>query len=158
MLSVAALAAVLASPARAEPVIEIHDPYARASNTMAGAAFMVVYNTGTTPDRLVAATSEAAARVELHTHVMDGDLMRMVHVEEGFEIPAGDRTILERGGRHVMFMGLTEPFTDGGTVTVTLTFETAGDVTVDIPVDQERMPDAMDHGAMDHGMGHGDGG
>lgn len=158
MLSVAALAALIAAPALAEPVIEIHDPYARASNTMAGAAFMVIENSGTTPDRLVAATSDASARVELHTHVVDGDVMRMVHVEEGFAIPAGDTVLLERGGRHVMFMGLNAPFETGDAVTVTLTFETSGDVVVDIPVDQERMPEDMGHGAMDHGaMDHGDG-
>ncbi|ROU01096.1 copper chaperone PCu(A)C [Histidinibacterium lentulum] len=152
----AALAALIALPAAAEPVIEIRDAYARASNTMAGAAFMVIENTGTSPDRLVAAASDSAARVELHTHVMDGDVMRMIHVEEGFEIPAGDSVLLERGGKHVMFMGLSAPFEDGAGLEVTLTFETAGEIVVEVPVDQERMPaemghDTMDHGTMDHG-------
>ncbi|MEO1154600.1 MAG: copper chaperone PCu(A)C, partial [Pseudomonadota bacterium] len=43
-------------------------------------------------------------------------------------------------GDHVMFMGLTGPFVDGETVEVTLTFEQAGDITVDIPVDLNRRP------------------
>jgi hypothetical protein len=69
---------------------------------------------------------------------MEGDVMRMVHVEEGFELPAGETVVLERGGRHVMFMGLAGPMEQGETVAVTLTFEQAGDMRVEIPVDLDR--------------------
>ena len=64
--------------------------------------------------------------------------MRMRHVEDGFEIPAGGTHALERGADHVMFMGLTGGFADGETVTVTLTFENAGDITIDVPVQRDR--------------------
>jgi hypothetical protein len=119
---------------------EVRDAYARASSPLAksGAAFMQIVNATGRDDRLVSADSDIAARVELHTHVMEGDVMRMVHVEEGFSLPAGDTLTLERGGRHVMFMGLAEPMEHGDTVEVTLTFETAGEVVVEIPVDLER--------------------
>jgi copper(I)-binding protein len=131
----------------------IGDPYARSSGAMAqsGAAFMEIMNTGSENDRLVSAASDVAARVELHTHVMDGDIMRMVEVEEGFEIPAGESVLLERGGNHVMFLGLTRTLSTGDEVDVTLTFERAGDVVVTIPVDNERMPARMGHGG--HGRG-----
>ena len=129
--------ALTASPVLAE--IEIEDPYARASNPMAGAAFMVIRNTGEADDRLLSVSSEAAKRVELHTHSeSDNGIMKMHHVEEGFPIPAGGAYPLERGGDHVMFMGLTEPFEAGDTVSVTLHFEHAGEVALDIPVDLER--------------------
>lgn len=139
-LSLAAAAACLALPALAADAIAVRDAYARASSPAAqsGAAFMAIENAGDADDRLVAASSDIAARVELHTHVMEDDVMRMVHVEEGFEIPAGETVLLERGGKHVMFMGLTAPMEQGGTVEVTLTFEEAGDVTVEIPVDLAR--------------------
>jgi copper(I)-binding protein len=71
----------------------------------------------------------------------------MMHVEEGFAVPAGGMHMLARGGDHVMLMGLNQSLAHGDVVSVTLTFEQAGDVTVDIPVDLERKPD---HGAMDH--------
>lgn len=135
-LSAGIAAVSLSTAASAEIVIE--DAYARASNMMAGAAFMTIANTGEADDRLVSATSQASERVELHTHIMQGDVMKMVEVEEGFVIPAGGSHALARGGDHVMFMGLAAPFEDGGTVTVTLTFEQAGDVTVEIPVDLSR--------------------
>jgi len=155
-LKAAALAAttiLCAIPALAAD-ITVEDAYARASspNAKAGAAFMLITNGGTQDDRLVDASSDIAARVELHTHVQDGDVMRMVHVEEGFALPAGETVVLERGGKHVMFMGLNTSLDQGDTVEVTLTFENAGEILVEIPVDLERMPKG--HG---HGMGHGTG-
>uniref|UniRef100_UPI003514D703 copper chaperone PCu(A)C n=1 Tax=Nioella sp. TaxID=1912091 RepID=UPI003514D703 len=137
---VAALAFAL--PAFADGIM-IHDPYARASSGMAmsGAAFMEIVNQTDTDDRLVEARSEAAARVELHTHMEDANgVMRMMEVEDGFAIPAGQTHALARGGDHVMFMGLTEPFEHGEEIEVTLVFEQAGEITVMIPIDLERMP------------------
>jgi len=118
-----------------------------------GAAFMQITNTGDADDRLVAAASDVAERVELHTHIMDGDVMRMVEVEEGFAVTAGETIALERGGMHVMFLGLTRVLEQGDEIEVTLTFEEAGEMTVTIPVDNERMPAETGHG-MQHGHGH----
>jgi copper(I)-binding protein len=72
--------------------------------------------------------------------------MRMIHVEEGFALPEGGEIRMERGGHHVMLMGLTAPFEQGGTIPLTLIFETSGEVTLDVPVDLERAPaDGHDH-------------
>ena len=149
-LTLAALMA--ASPAFAE--ITIMDPYARSASPAAksGAAFMEIMNSGAEDDRLIGAASEAAAKVELHTHEdADDGVMRMMEVEEGFPIPAGGSHRLERGGDHVMMMGLTGPMEQGDSVAITLTFEKAGDMVVEVPVDLERMPES--HGEMDH-SGH----
>ncbi|MCO6381321.1 copper chaperone PCu(A)C [Oceanicola sp. 502str15] len=147
-----ALAALMAgSPAMAE--IRIVDAYARAASPAAksGAAFMEIVNGGTEDDRLVGVASEAAARVQLHTHESAGEgVMKMRHVEEGFAVPAGGHHLLARGGDHVMMMGLTGPLEQGATVRLTLTFEKAGEVVVEVPVDNERAPEAMDHSKMGH--------
>lgn len=132
--------ATLTTAALADGIV-IDDAYARASNTRAGAAFVMIHNHGTVDDRLVSVSSDAAARVELHTHKEIGDgVFKMMEIEDGFAIPAGGMHGLARGGDHVMFMGLTAPFEQGAVVSVTLTFEQAGDVVVDIPVDLERQP------------------
>jgi len=156
------LAAMVALPALADPVIEIEDPYARTASDMAksGAAFMVIRNSGTTDDRLVAARTDVAARVELHTHTEnESGLMMMIEVEEGFPVPAGGAAMLARGGDHVMLMGLTEPLAQGDSFPVTLVFEKAGEVTLDVTIDRDRKPmhgGGMGHGSMDHGnMNHG---
>ena len=134
----AALALTLsAAPLAAEMVVG--EGYARASNTRAGAAFLTVENTGETADRLVDVRSDAAQRVELHVHRMNAEgVMSMAHAEEGFEVAAGETLVLERGGKHVMFLGLSESWEQGDSVELTLVFETAGEVEVTLPVDLER--------------------
>lgn len=142
----AAAAFVLSAPALAGDMapIMVEDAYARSSTAMStsGAAFMVLMNHGQDDDRLVgAAAVDVAARVELHTHVQDAaGVMKMVEVKEGFVVPAGGMHALQRGGDHVMFMGLKRPLEQGQIISVTLSFEKAGDIVVDIPVDLERKP------------------
>jgi copper(I)-binding protein len=143
----AALAATtLAATAAFAGDVQVNDPYVRVSTAMSvsGAAFMVIDNRGATDDRLVDVRSDAAERVELHTHEQDANgVMRMIHVEEGFDVPANGEARLERGGKHVMFLGLTRPLSQGDVVTVTLVFESAGEIVVEVPVDNDR---PMNHG------------
>lgn len=145
-LSIAALVATLPLSAAAD--IMVMDPYARASSpaAKAGAAFMVLHNTGSEDDRLIGATTEASKVTQLHTHVDDGNgIMKMTHVHEGFEIKAGEKLMLERGGNHVMMMGLTSSLDQDEVISVTLTFEKAGEMVVDIPVDLTRKPAKHGH-------------
>jgi copper(I)-binding protein len=132
--------------------VEIHHPWARATAPSAanGAAFMRIYNTTETADRVVAASANVSKTVELHTHIMDGDIMRMREVE-AIDVPAGGAADLEPGGLHIMFLGLDAPLKEGETFPLTLTFENAGDVTVDVAISG---PGAM---APKHGDHHGEG-
>lgn len=138
----------------------IDDPYARTSRPGAptGAAFLTIMNHTGEDDRLIAVLSDAAERVELHTHQENAEgVMKMIHVKEGFDIPAEGMIALKRGGNHIMFMGVTEPFEDGETVSVTLVFEKAGEIDVEIPVDLERKPKSGSHSGhgSSHDAGHG---
>lgn len=157
-LLAATTAVAFALPALAQDGMTVVDAYARTSGPTAqsGAAFMVIENHTGTDDRLIAAASDVAQRVELHTHIADANgVMQMRRVEDGFAIPAGGSHALARGGDHVMFLGLTRSLAQGDTVTVTLTFEKAGDVVVEIPVDLTRMPGqgaGMGMGHMNHGQ------
>ena len=150
----AALALALALPALAQESLTVSEAYALSSGGFAktGAAFMLISNPGPEDDRLVAVRSEAAERVELHTHLIDANgVARMVEVEDGIAIPAGATHALRRGGDHIMFLGLTQPFEQGKMIPVTLVFERAGEIAVEIPVDLARRP-TQGHGAM-HGSG-----
>lgn len=153
-----ALATFIATPVLAEDAITITDAYARTSGAAAktGAAFMVIENHQTVDDRLLSVASDVAAKAELHTHKEGTDgVMQMLAVPEGFPVAAGGSHELARGGDHIMFLGLTRKLAQGDTVTVTLTFEKAGEVTVEVPVDLERGEAGMDHGKMQHeGMQH----
>jgi len=141
LLAAVAATLTIASPAFAD--IIVLDPYARSSGPTAksGAAFLMIQNTGDGDDQLIGVASDIAKRVELHTHLESSEgVMRMMHVAQGFTIPADSMVQLKRGGKHVMFMGLNGAMDHGDTFTVTLIFRDAGEITVTIPVDLERKP------------------
>ncbi len=113
----------------------IGDPWARATPPVApvGAGYLALHNTGGDDERLLSAGAEVAESVELHTHIMEDNVMRMREVES-IEIPAGDRVLLEPGGLHIMFIGLKAPLVAGETFPLTLIFEKAGETTVTVAV------------------------
>ena len=117
--------------------LEIGQPWARATppSAPAGGGFLKITNTGSTPDRLVSASSPAADLVQVHEMKMDGSVMRMREVEMGLEIPAGGSVMLAPGGYHLMMMGLKAPFKQGASVPVTLVFEKAGKIDVELAVE-----------------------
>jgi len=138
-ISVVLAMLALTPPALAQMTIE--DAYARSAGPMAqsGAVFLAVTNAGNTDDRIVGASSDAAARVELHSHIADEHgIVRMRPATAGFAVAAGTTRRLQRGGDHVMFMGLTAPWRHGDAISLTLQFEQAPPVELNIRIDQER--------------------
>ena len=139
LLSVLALL-LAASPALAHDyklgALQIGHPWARATPSTApsGGGFLSITNTGTTPDRLVSAKSAAAGMVQIHEMKMDGNVMRMREVEKGLEIAPGATVTLAPGGLHLMMMGLKVPFKQDEKVPVTLVFEKAGSIDVELAV------------------------
>ena len=108
--------------------ITVERAWARASAgpVANGVAYFTLENRGGA-DRLLAAASSAAERVELHAHIRDGEVMKMRPVE-AIDIGAGQTVTLMPGGLHVMLMGLKAPLKEGATLPLTLTFEKAGRV------------------------------
>jgi copper(I)-binding protein len=136
LLASAALLMPMASHAHdyTQGDLRIDHPWARAAGANTnGAGYMTIRNTGTQPDRLVAASSPIARTVELHTHILDGEVMRMRPVAD-IPIPAGQTVRLRPGGLHVMLIGLKEPLRQGTTVPLTLRFERAGETTVQLEI------------------------
>ena len=133
--------------------LAIGHPFAfeTAQTAQTAGGFMTITNNGETADRLLAVEADFP-RVEVHTTEMDGDIARMIHLEDGIEIPAGETVVLQPGGFHVMFMGLGgDPFEVGEEVPATLVFENAGRVEVVFGVEARSGNGAMNHGAMGHG-------
>ena len=141
LVFLALCAALLAVPAFAHDyklgAIQINHPWSRATAPSApsGAGYLVIVNTGPTPDRLVSARSSASAMVQIHEMKMDGNVMRMREVEKGLEIPAGGTVTLAPDGFHLMMMGLKGPLKEGTRVPVTLVFEKAGSIDVEFQVE-----------------------
>ena len=105
--------------------VEITAIWARA--TPGGAENGAAYLTALSPngDRLIGATTPAAARTELHEATMEGGVMRMREVP-AIDLPPGQAVTLKPGGLHIMMMGLKQPLQQGQSVPLTLTFEKAG--------------------------------
>ena len=115
--------------------VQIEKPWTRATAPGAQVAggYMTVRNAGAA-DKLIAASSPVAAKVELHIHVNDNGVMKMREVPGGYEIPAKGSFELKPGGAHLMFMDLKAPLKEGDKVPVTLKFEKAGEVKAEFRV------------------------
>ena len=153
MLAAGALLLLAAScPAHAHDYkageLTIDHPMSRPSAARNGAVYMTIENKGAAPDRLVAASTPRAGKAELHTHIMDGDIMRMRQVE-AIDLPAGGKAELKPGGFHVMLLGLTAPLKEGDRYTLTLEFQKAGKVPIEVWVEKPGAADGSSH------RGHG---
>lgn len=160
LFSIAALTLSLLSPAGAHDyeagTLHIAHPWARATvpGQPAGGAYLELENRGGA-DRLLSARSPASARVELHSMTMEGEVMRMRELE-AVPLPAGATVKFQPGGLHLMLMGLKAPLKQGERVPLTLRFEKAGEVTVELSVESPgsmggRKPEAP---APDHAHHH----
>ena len=125
--------------------ITVDHPYARATaaGQPTGGGFMQIDNAGPA-DRLMSARATVSGTVELHEMKMEGDVMRMRQVD-GIALPAGKSVALKPGGYHVMFIGLKAPLKAGDSFPMTLKFEKAGEVTVEVKVEAPGAMDSMKH-------------
>lgn len=136
------LLACLALPAQGQAhdfalgSLQIDHPWARASigAAKAGAAYLMISNVGAAPDRLIAVETPAARRAALHTHMMDEGVMRMRPVE-AVEVAPGEPAVLQPGALHIMLIGLTQPLAEGGSFPLTLTFEKAGAIEIEVKIE-----------------------
>lgn len=126
------------------------DPYVRGvpPGQPNSAAFMQITNKGEAGRALVGGSSPAAEVVELHTHTMDGGMMRMRQVDK-IDLPAGETVSLEPGGLHVMLIGLKQKLVPDEDVELTLSFDDGSQVTLKAPVRKLQMKmKPMKHGHM----------
>lgn len=128
--------------------VVVDHPYA--TPTLAGvsngaAYFRGIRNRGTATDRLVAASTPVAERVELHRMALDGDIMRMRAVD-AIELPAGKELQMRHGqSLHLMLVNLKKPLLVGERFDLTLRFEKSGETTVKVLVQQPRNNAAHKH-------------
>ncbi len=98
-----------------------------------GAAFMTIKNSGKQADKLVAVASDVADAVEIHLSEMKDDVMTMRQVD-GVDVPAGGEAVLQPGSYHIMLIGLKRELAVGEKVSLTLTFEKAGQMDIEAEV------------------------
>lgn len=116
--------------------LKIEHPWSRttAPGVNVGVGYLVIANSGSKADVLVAITSDVAERVEIHSTSMADGVMKMRR-QERVELPSGGTVRLEPGGLHLMLMGLRRPLVAGQTVPLVLRFAAAGEQRVELKVE-----------------------
>ena len=112
-----------------------------------GSLWMEIHNGGDKDDALVGAEVPGCAVIELHTMVMENDVMVMRQVEgDKIPLPAGETVELKKGGLHVMCIGKEVPLEAGSTIDIVLQFENADDIALTAEVvEPGEMPMNMDN-------------
>ncbi len=111
-------------------------------------AFLTITNGSGQADRLVAASTDAAERVEIHETRMEDGMMKMRQLTDGIALAAGETVSLAPGGLHMMLMAPTRQFVAGETVEIELEFEHAPRQRIAFSVRE------MDAGAHGNDAGH----
>ena len=111
-----------------------------ASDTGTGIVYLSIANRGDEDDILLGGTTSRAEYVEFHEQVITDNVASMRPIDGGLRIPAGETIDLDPGTRHLMLVNLTEDNRAGDVFDLTLTFERAGEVTLQVPVRLDEVP------------------
>lgn len=117
--------------------IEVRQPYATPTppGSKIGAAYFAAENRGPQDDRLLGASSPAAARVEIHSGEIGTDGVMRMRELDAVALPAGKSFEMKPGqGNHLMLMELGKPLKEGDSFPMTLEFERGGKVEVQVRV------------------------
>ena len=112
--------------------IQIMHPWARATTTDATAVYVTIVNTTAKPDRLLKATADIG-HASIHEMKEESGVARMRSVDS-LVIPEKTEVSIQPGGLHLMLTNLKQPLAEGSGFPMTLVFETAGEVRIDVQV------------------------
>lgn len=101
-----------------------------------GAVYFILENRGEQAQRLVAAQTPRATKTELHTHVREGELMKMQQIDS-LQVPAAGTLEFKPGGNHLMLFGLKQPLVAGESFPVTLHFESGAEITTEVSIEED---------------------
>ncbi|MFB4369861.1 MULTISPECIES: copper chaperone PCu(A)C [unclassified Pseudomonas] len=139
-LTAALLATSLLANAHEYEVGQLHidHPWSREMPPVAptAAAYFVVHNKGDADDRLLTVETPVAGKAEIHEHAHVNGMMKMQQVQN-VVIPAGGEVKFAPMGYHVMLFNLKQQAKAGDRFPMTLTFEKAGPVTVEVAVQKD---------------------
>ena len=129
VLSIASIAAVFGAD------VEIDGAYARTSipNVPNSAAFFVIKNNSDKDIAITSANSDIAEKNELHTHIKENKMMKMMKIEK-LVVPAKSSLELKSGGDHVMLMGLKKELKAGDEISLELSFSDGDKKSIKVPV------------------------
>lgn len=115
--------------------LSVREAWARPAAAGATSAIYLIVDNGTAQaERLLSVDTPAAAQAEFHESQMNDQNMMSMQPRESVAIPAGGQVAFAPGGLHVMLVGVTSELKAGDTFSITLHFENAGALPVEVPV------------------------
>ena len=129
VLSIVSIAAVFGAD------VKIEGAYARASipNMPNSAAFFVIKNNSDKDIAITSANSDIAEKNELHTHIKENKMMKMMKIEK-LVVPAKSSLELKSGSDHIMLMGLKKELKVGDEINLELSFSDGDKKNIKVPV------------------------
>jgi copper(I)-binding protein len=106
------------------------------------AVYMIIKNQSRRADRLIGARSAAAQTIELRTPAGDGTHTRKV---SALEVKGGQELILRSTGPHLLLSGLARKPAAYESFAMTLIFERAGKIEVEVIVEEPRTGEPAPH-------------
>lgn len=97
------------------------------------AAYVSLRNDGDAEQRVIAARSTRAGRVEIHESVKSNNRWRMRQLET-LVIPAGERVDMGPGAVHMMLFELADPLREGDSLELELVLESGATLPVSVEV------------------------
>ena len=118
--------------------LTVWDPWVRpAALGGNGAVYLIISNATDTDDTVLSASTDAASTAEVHMSMIDGNDVISMKMQEVVPIPAQQEVIFKPGGLHLMLIGLTRDLKTGDTISLTLHFKEAGNITLEVPVEEQ---------------------
>ena len=117
--------------------IQVRHPWARATppGATVAAGYLEIRNNGKDADRLLSASTPVAKRVEMHVTEHAEHIAKMRQLR-AFEVPGRERLTLTPGGAHLMLVDIVQPLKQGERFPLTLRFERAGELKVEVEVQE----------------------
>ncbi len=130
--------------------VHIDHPWSRPTppGTPMGVGYLVIKNTSDADITLIGAQTPRAASVSIHESKMHDGMMSMQSLKNGLTIPAGETVELKPHGYHLMLEKLNGPLQEGESVPLTLEFDGAA------ALDVQLMVEPLDGGSMKGEMNH----
>lgn len=129
------LGLVLCGCTTSSPALQVEGAWARPAQAGANSAVYFVLTNFDEDDLLVGAESTVASQTQIHATILAEDGTASMQHQEQVQVPAGAVITFRPGGLHVMLMNLSTDLSEGDTLQITLFFETYGEMTFDVPVE-----------------------
>lgn len=135
LLLLTLLLLVLSACSPSNGALSVQDAWARqALQGQNGAVYFVIQNDTRTDDALIGAGTDAAASAEAHMSMMDSSGVMSMRMQDAVQVPAGESIVFKPGDLHVMLIDLNRDLQINDTFTLTLRFEKAGEITLQVEV------------------------